>query len=592
MFSSIKKCIIIHAVCISLLAGAMELPEPLPIAQEITEPITVRFHDGTLSRPLHKAYLMQSKTFAMMIEECPNHQLELSEHVAAEDFRKFYSYLRWAYDIEHQNTTTDELLRHLHGITDENTLLAIAEYANYLDVPVVLQAVMDVMALRLKMPEKINECLQRGSYQLTCNKDIQRIIAKKIIRPALQSYWAIQEKITNDGDGKNPPIKKLLGHTSEVWAVACQNSSDLIASGSSDNTIRICDRKTGVCISLLHGHTGTVNAVCFSTCGNLLASGSTDGTVRIWDVITAKCSAICRGHNGCVVSVRFNETDDKVVSGSRDNTARIWNVATGDCLAHLIAHTKPVEYVSFMHNTVVSGSSDGSMRLWDALSGKCISLLHTPTNFVTAICFDSNEHTMATGSINGTVRIRNAAGNCIAMAQGPASAVVSLSFNKTGDILVSGCSNGNICLWDTSNGKCLFNFTGHTDSVYALSLNEQKDALVSGSLDTSVRVWDIGNPSIKKYFQNDILPEQAALLLYAAECKQKNKPLKLAKLSKKITSTLSPGLYKTIFGLSWWQKAHHTWNGMNPAVKIGVAGVGAAVAVYGAHTLLNPAEKN
>ena len=60
----------------------------------------------------------------------------------------------------------------------------------------------------------------------------------------------------------------------------------LLASGSTDQTVRIWDPTTGALIQTLEGHSSWVDSVAFSPDGHLLASSSVDGTARLWDSAT------------------------------------------------------------------------------------------------------------------------------------------------------------------------------------------------------------------------------------------------------------------------------------------------------------------
>ena len=73
-----------------------------------------------------------------------------------------------------------------------------------------------------------------------------------------------------------------------------------LASGSEDETVRLCDAETGACVRRLEGHNNVVFSVCFSPDGRRLASGSNDRTVRLWDVETGACVRTLEGHGGPV----------------------------------------------------------------------------------------------------------------------------------------------------------------------------------------------------------------------------------------------------------------------------------------------------
>ena len=78
--------------------------------------------------------------------------------------------------------------------------------------------------------------------------------------------------------------KTLTGHTDWVYSVFAINN--LIISGSLDNSIKIWDINSHVCINTLNGHTSTVESVF--AINNLIISGSWDKSIKIHEYITNK----------------------------------------------------------------------------------------------------------------------------------------------------------------------------------------------------------------------------------------------------------------------------------------------------------------
>ncbi|OGM43807.1 Pfs domain protein [Aspergillus bombycis] len=78
----------------------------------------------------------------------------------------------------------------------------------------------------------------------------------------------------------------LSGHRQRINIMAFSPDGAVVASGSSDRTVRLWQTGTGTMIKILAGHSKPVNAVAFSPNGKMTASGSDDKTVRLWNVST------------------------------------------------------------------------------------------------------------------------------------------------------------------------------------------------------------------------------------------------------------------------------------------------------------------
>lgn len=76
----------------------------------------------------------------------------------------------------------------------------------------------------------------------------------------------------------------------------------------------------------LAGHRHVVSSLAFSPDGKILASGSTDNDIRLWDTHTGKHKKTLMGHTNCVNNVSFSPDGTTLVSSSDDGTVLIWEI--------------------------------------------------------------------------------------------------------------------------------------------------------------------------------------------------------------------------------------------------------------------------
>ncbi|TQS33773.1 hypothetical protein Golomagni_05870, partial [Golovinomyces magnicellulatus] len=116
------------------------------------------------------------------------------------------------------------------------------------------------------------------------------------------------------------------------------------------NAFTIWDTSSGKSLQTLEGHSSRVCSVVFSRDSKLLASASSDKTVKVWDSSSGHCLQTLKGHSCGVRSVVFSDDSKCLASASSDHiplimseekliepgsdyhTVKVWNTSSGKCL--------------------------------------------------------------------------------------------------------------------------------------------------------------------------------------------------------------------------------------------------------------------
>jgi WD40 repeat protein len=363
-----------------------------------------------------------------------------------------------------------------------------------------------------------------GRYSLSLfnegGKDLEAFIEMIKAGKILQKYEVSDtkvmdalQKVLTEGREYN----RLDGHNGSVNSVSFSPDGKTLATGSSDNTIKLWDVETGKEIRTLSGHNGYargednhISSVSFSSDGKTLTSGSNDDTIILWNVETGEEIRTLSGHNGSVNSVSFSPDGKTLATGSRDKTIKLWNVETGQEIRTLSGHNEGVSSVSFSPdgNTLVSGS--GTIKLWNVETGKEICTLSGHNREVNSVSFSSDGKTLATGSEDNTIKLWDVeTGKGIRTLSGHNGSVYSVSFSNTlsghngsvysvsfsndGKTLASGGWDNTIKLWNVETGQEIRTLKGHDSYLTSVNFSPDGKTLVSGSDDNTIKLWNGSN---------------------------------------------------------------------------------------------------
>jgi WD40 repeat protein len=271
-------------------------------------------------------------------------------------------------------------------------------------------------------------------------------------------------------------LRKILAHQGFAWSVAVSPIEQWLATGGEDALIKIWNLETSQCCKVLKGHLSAVRAIAFSSQGGsanlselkgLLASGSSDGTVKLWDLSTGTCLRTFQGHRSRIWGLAMHPNGQMIASGSFDHTVRIWQNDREDCLQVLNAHTHWVWGIAFSPDgrKLATASGDHTIKIWDTQTWNCLNTFHGHTSWVQAVNFSPDSQSLVSGSVDTTVKIWELkTGDCLKTLSGHTNWIYSVLFAENGQTAISCCQDETIKIWDILTGECLR--TLKTDRLY------------------------------------------------------------------------------------------------------------------------------
>ncbi|OBZ72612.1 putative WD repeat-containing protein C25H1.08c [Grifola frondosa] len=148
-----------------------------------------------------------------------------------------------------------------------------------------------------------------------------------------------------------------------------------------------------------------------------------------------------------------------------------------------------------------SGGEDDLGYIWDFTTGEEIVKLTGHTDSVTATAFSADGELIATGGMDGKVRVWRRVGKenwntweFLTELSGP-DEVMWLRWHPKGNVLLAGSNDTTVWLWQLPSGNTMQVFAGHTGPVQCGGFTPDGKRIITADADGTLIFWDPRSPT-------------------------------------------------------------------------------------------------
>lgn len=277
---------------------------------------------------------------------------------------------------------------------------------------------------------------------------------------------------------------RLMGvHPNRPWLLVRTNSS-----------LSFIDLD-GVIQTDFDGHFSAINQVSFSASGSLLATASSDQSVRIWDVATGRCIGVLAGHRAPVQAAVFLSESGWLASIDQKGILKVWELEAGGVIR--LDMEAPLDWTPSLGfgpdgKWLAAAKGMGVVVIWDLASRQRLTKLYSSFGLTSMSVSPDGQLLAVVTSLPNQVAIIDRATGKTKHVWRTRQGLEKVVFAPDGRHIIVTCERGLAVLVHFESGEIVAECTQHQGAVTSATHHPQRRLIATGDQTGMVYLWGMG----------------------------------------------------------------------------------------------------
>lgn len=248
-----------------------------------------------------------------------------------------------------------------------------------------------------------------------------------------------------------------------------------------------------------------VSSIIFSTDNSLMATSSSDKTIKIWEIPTGKLITTLNGSTDGIIALRFINNDKFIVSIGEDKAMTFWNIDSAKIVYSKKDHLKAIRGLDVSRDDkwIATSGADPEIFLRDAATGNTVKKLAAHKNWIRTLAFSPDSKMLASGSDDKKIILWDVETGKQIREFPQRGWIYDLKFSDDGKYLFAGLEKNAVAVYDLGTGLPALKLEDFQTPVKAIAISPSgKELATIEEFQQAVKYWNIESLHISPVFRH------------------------------------------------------------------------------------------